>query len=212
MAQEYTVLRTFHLRLAKLCPRHLHDMFTALPQEAQPLSSAQGPRRSKGAAVARERRERRRMREEGVGEKREEENMNRTYVDNAVSDSLMTSWRIQNGDGSSMRSATGRRRVEAPQMWCKVRPQSFSAVQRLQASWKPSSSPSKSSQGRRTARSTTLRAHYTPSDIFWLATMFVEPDAGAKFLAAEVLHGAGYLVNVAHGNSFFLQQVGGATA
>ena len=55
------------------------------------------------------------MREEGVGEKREEENMNRTYVDNAVSDSLMTSWRrawwIQNGDGSSMRSARGRRRV-----------------------------------------------------------------------------------------------------
>ena len=32
--------------------------------------------------------------------------------------------------------------------------------------------------------------------------MFVEPDAGAKFLAAEVLHGAGNLVNVAHGNSF----------
>ena len=124
MAQEYTVLRTFHLRLAKLCPRHLHDMFTtlltpprqpALPQEAQPLPSAQGPRRSKGAGVARERRERRRMREEGVGEKREEENMNRTYVDNAVSDSLTTWWRrawwIRIDDGSSMLSARGRRRV-----------------------------------------------------------------------------------------------------
>ena len=42
--------------------------------------------------------------------------------------------------------------------------------------------------------------------------MFVEPDAGAKFLAAEVLHGAGNLVNVAHGNSFFFNKLAGATA
>ena len=65
--------------------------------------------------VARERREGRRFRDGGVGEKREEENMNRTYVDNAVSDSLMTWWRrawwIRLDDRSSMRSATGRRRV-----------------------------------------------------------------------------------------------------